>query len=294
MGDPATVQTGEDTKARTILIVDPVAANRDVLARQMQALGHRAIACEGGEAALALLHDGIDLILTEHDMPDLDGLELTEAIRAAGLSVPILLLTDNPRFAEQDPAHRHLHAILQKPIPRRQMFAALERVFSPAPQPARDAATPPPPPLAAQQNGARLMRVLAAEDNKTNQMVFARMVQHLRIDLRFAANGAEAVTTCLQEWPDLVFMDISMPEMDGKEATHTLRDHAARHGCPPLPIIAMTAHAMDGDREGILAAGLDDYLSKPLRKADLIDRIVTHCPADAAPPLDQTLTTNSA
>jgi hypothetical protein len=158
----------------------------------------------------------------------------------------------------------------------------------------RDTEKQTPPPLAAQQDGGRLMRVLAADDNKTNQMVFARMVQHLRIDLRFADNGAEAVTACQQEWPDLVFMDISMPEMDGKEATHALREHAARHSCPPLPIIAMTAHAMDGDREGILAAGLDDYLSKPLRKADLIDRIVAHCPADAAPPLDQTLTTISA
>jgi CheY-like chemotaxis protein len=265
-----------------------------VLLRQMQALGHRAIACEGGEAALALLHDGIDLILTEHDMPDMDGLELTEAVRAAGLSVPILLLTDNPRFAEQDPAHRHLHAILQKPIPRRQMFAALERVFAHAPPPMPDAETQAPPPLAPQQNGARLMRVLAAEDNKTNQMVFARMVQHLRINLRFAANGVEAVTACQQEWPDLVFMDISMPEMDGKEATRALRDHAARYNSPPLPIIAMTAHAMDGDREGILAAGLDDYLSKPLRKADLVARIMTHCPADAAPPLDGALQTTSA
>lgn len=293
-GDPASVQTCEETQARTILIVDPVAANRDVLVRQMQALGHRTMACEGGDVALALLDDRIDLILTEHDMPDMDGLELAEAIRARGLSVPILLLTDNPGFAEQDPAHRHLQAILQKPIPRRQMFAALERVFAPAPPPVRDTEKQTPPPLAAQQDGGRLMRVLAADDNKTNQMVFARMVQHLRIDLRFADNGAEAVTACQQEWPDLVFMDISMPEMDGKEATHALREHAARHSCPPLPIIAMTAHAMDGDREGILAAGLDDYLSKPLRKADLIDRIVAHCPADAAPPLDQTLTTISA
>ena len=285
-GDPAAVRhDGCQGAARSILVVDPVAANREVLVRHMEALGHRALPCDSASAALAQLDAGIDLILTEHDMPDMDGLELTEAVRARDIAVPILLLTDNSGFAEQDPAHRHLHAILQKPIPRRQMFAALTRVLDRLPPPAPDhppEVAPAPVPLA---KGGRLMRVLAAEDNKTNQMVFARMVQHLQIDLRFAANGTEAVNACLQEWPDLVFMDISMPVMDGKEATRALRDHASLHGAPPLPIIAMTAHAMDGDREGILAAGLDDYLSKPLRKADLVDRIVAHCPPDAVAPV---------
>lgn len=294
-GDPASVRTfGRAGEARAILVVDPVAANRDVLVRQMQAMGHRALPCGDAHAALALLDGGIDLILTEHDMPGMDGLELAEAVRARGLTVPILMLTDNSGFAEQDPAHLHLHAILQKPIPRRQMFAAFERVFAPLPAALPVTRTQAPPPPDTDQDGARLMRVLAAEDNKTNQMVFARMVQHLRIDLRFAANGTEAVAACQQEWPDLVFMDISMPVMDGKEATRALRDHAARHGCPPVPIIAMTAHAMDGDREGILAAGLDDYLSKPLRKADLVARILTHCPPDAAAPVAAALQTNSA
>ena len=77
-----------------------------------------------------------------------------------------------------------------------------------------------------------------------------------------------------------------MPEMDGKEATRRLRAAQAAQGRPHLPVIAMTAHAMEGDREGILAAGLDDYLSKPLRKADLVARILAHCPGAALSPLD--------
>ena len=77
-----------------------------------------------------------------------------------------------------------------------------------------------------------------------------------------------------------------MPEMDGKEATRRLRAAQTAQGRPHLPVIAMTAHAMEGDREGILAAGLDDYLSKPLRKADLVARILAHCPGAALSPLD--------
>ncbi|MGR3702573.1 MAG: response regulator [Paracoccaceae bacterium] len=282
-GDPALMRPASATPpALRVMIVDPVEANRQILTRQMQALGHRVTACASGEDALTLLPQGCDLILTEHALPTLDGLELAEAVRATGAGQPILLLTANSGFAEQDPAHVHLNAILQKPVARRHLFAALDGAMT------RHAKAP--PPIALPRSATRLMRILAAEDNQTNQLVFSRMVQHLRIDLRFAANGAEAVAACRAEWPDLVFMDISMPEMDGKEATRHLRAQQAAEGRPHLPIVAMTAHAMDGDREGILAEGLDDYLAKPLRKAALVSHILAHCPADALAPLD-TLTT---
>ena len=126
------------------------------------------------------------------------------------------------------------------------------------------------------------MRVLAAEDNRTNQLVFRKMVKALDIELKFANNGLEAVEAYSSFEPDLIFMDISMPKMDGKEATGEIRrleQETGRH----VPIVALTAHAMDGDSEGILAAGLDHYMTKPLRKTLIHERIQEHQPAEALP-----------
>ncbi len=129
------------------------------------------------------------------------------------------------------------------------------------------------------------MRVLAAEDNRTNQLVFRKMVKDLQIDLHFAGNGREAVEMWQDLRPDLVFMDISMPEMDGREATRAIRDLEETRGLARTPIVALTAHAMEGDSEAILAAGIDKYLTKPLRKVAIVEQIVTHCPTVARPPV---------
>lgn len=132
----------------------------------------------------------------------------------------------------------------------------------------------------------RAMRVLAAEDNKTNRLVLSKMLKGLDIDLQFAENGADAVALYQGFDPDLVLMDISMPGMDGKEATAHIRraeSESGRH----VPIVAMTAHALSGDREAILAAGLDGFLTKPLKKADIIGQIAAACPPRARPPVPQ-------
>jgi signal transduction histidine kinase/ActR/RegA family two-component response regulator len=122
----------------------------------------------------------------------------------------------------------------------------------------------------------RPMRVLTAEDNKTNQLVFRKMVKDIGIDLHVANNGEEAVALFQKVAPDLIFMDISMPRMDGKEATRAIRKIERDDG-GHVPIVALTAHAMAGDEKEILAEGLDHYLTKPLKKEDIIARIVaTH------------------
>ncbi|MFP7569421.1 ATP-binding protein [Marivita sp. S2033] len=121
-----------------------------------------------------------------------------------------------------------------------------------------------------------LPKVLLAEDNKTNQMVFRKMVGKLAIALHTANDGFEAVESFQSQRPDVIFMDISMPGMDGKEATARIR--ALEGDGPNVPIIAVTAHAMDGDREMILGAGLTDYLTKPLRKAALMEKLTLYCP----------------
>ena len=132
---------------------------------------------------------------------------------------------------------------------------------------------------------ARKMRVLAAEDNKTNQLVFRKMVKDLNIDLVVANNGLEAVEQFNIFQPDMIFMDISMPMMDGKEATHAIREIEKKDKLARVPIVALTAHAMAGDDAEILKAGLDYYLTKPLRKAAICDKVVALMPDDVLPVL---------
>jgi len=128
----------------------------------------------------------------------------------------------------------------------------------------------------------RAMRVLAAEDNKTNQLVFKKMVKAHDIELELAKNGLEAVELFKTFKPDLIFMDISMPQMDGKQATREIRAIEQEQG-GHVPICAMTAHAMTGDKEEILSHGLDDYLTKPLNKGAIADKI-RECQPDQARP----------
>ncbi|MEL6450339.1 MAG: response regulator [Pseudomonadota bacterium] len=259
---------------RRVLVVDDVEANRTILHRQLEQLGLGVVTCASGAEALQNLDD-IDLILTDHNMPDMDGLEMADEIRKAGVETPILLLSSNPSFAANDPGAAHLHAIMQKPVPRADLFARLQSVGPVIPSRPSAAAQP-----------LRKMRVLAAEDNKTNQLVFRKMVKDADIDLKFANNGLEAVEQFESFAPDLIFMDISMPKMDGKEATTHIRAREAESG-GHVPIVALTAHAMDGDDQGILEAGIDHYLTKPLRKPEIHGKLRDLCPPEAAPPLPQ-------
>jgi len=262
------------------LVIDPVAVNRQIQAKQLELMGIEATCLDSGRAVLDLLNageGGFDVILTDHNMPEMDGLELAETLRSRGVEAPILLFSTNSSYAAQDPARQFVQGVLQKPTPRRELFARLREL-------APGFVEPPP---GSQPAKARAMRVLAAEDNKTNRLVFGKMIKSLDIDLRFATNGEEAVEAYADFRPDLIFMDISMPRMDGKQATIAIRaaETAQEPDAQRTPIIAMTAHAMDGDREGIMSAGLDDYLTKPLRKQAIIDHVIANCPEGARPPL---------
>ncbi len=265
---------------RRVLIVDDLEVNRCILEKQMSALGVSCSVCSTGAEALAALDDTVDLVMSDHNMPDMDGMELAAAIRETGSIVPIMILSSNPGVADLDPARGMVQAVLPKPTPRAQLFARLQDMGM-APASADQADGPDGSELVpAQPATARAMRILAAEDNRTNQLVFRKMVQELDIDLEFAANGIEAVAAFSRFSPDIVFMDISMPKMDGKAATAEIRKQPGGD----VPIVAMTAHAMEGDREAILAAGLDGYLTKPLRKAAIWDMIGTYCPGGVRDP----------
>jgi hypothetical protein len=205
-------------------------------------------------------------------MPEMDGLALADRIRAKGISTPILLLSSSPANAREAAGAQHLAAMLQKPILRADLYRHLQTLAVPV---AARAPVVEDVPLGER----RQMRVLTAEDNRTNQLVFQKMVRDLDIELVFANNGVEAVALFKSFNPDLIFMDISMPEMDGREASRAIR--ALEGGKSHVPIVALTAHAMDGDAADILAAGLDRYMTKPLRKGAITEVLVDFCPKSA-------------
>jgi|TARA_B110000908_G_scaffold23567_1_gene26850 CheY-like chemotaxis protein len=263
---------------RHVMVVDDIAANRTILERQLEQLGLRVTSCVNGRKALDKISGGIDidLILTDHNMPEMDGLELTTALYERGIDTPIILLSSNPSVADKDPAWKLLHGLMQKPVPRRELFAKLRSLEEPKAEiPAPMVQMP-----IAPEN--RKMRVLAAEDNKTNQLVFYKMVKGLNIDLVFANDGQEAVATFKTFKPDLIFMDISMPIMDGKEATRAIRK-IEKGMTKAVGIVAVTAHAMQGDDKSILEAGLDHYLTKPLRKFAIHSKLSEYLPKGAEP-----------
>jgi signal transduction histidine kinase/DNA-binding response OmpR family regulator len=262
---------------RRALVVDDQFINRTILERQLVPHGIAVNLCRSAREALALLSTdaGFDVILTDHDMPEMDGLAFAAAVRAAGHALPIVMLSSNPAVARGAADGLGLSAILQKPLLRADLYRQLQALSVPRPEPAARPALPP--------SSGRRMRILAAEDNRTNQLVFAKMVKDLAIDLEFANNGREAVERFKTFHPDLIFMDISMPEMDGCAAARAIRVLEAGKG--HVPIVALTAHALDGDSEGILASGMDQYLTKPLKRAAITSTITDYCPAGATPPL---------
>ena len=259
-----------------VLVVDDRAINRTLLEKQMEQMGASVVACSSGQEALESVED-VDLILTDYGMPDMDGLELTEALRARGSRVPVVLLSSDPSIVQGNPPQDQPQGFLKKPVPRRDLFRKIAEAVSATetiPQDNIASASVSPSPV-------RPMRILAAEDNKTNQLVLGKLLKDLNVDLRFANNGIEVVEAYSDMRPDLIFMDISMPKMDGKEATHRIRQMA---GGSNVPIVALTAHAVDGDEEGILSAGLDHYLTKPLRKRAIMEMIARHKPDDVLDP----------
>ena len=268
---------------RHVMVVEDLEVNRAILTKQLGRLGSRVTVCASGGDALATIDATVDLVLCDQDLPDMDGLELATTLRGRGWGeLPIVVMSANPGIIHADPAHYLIEGVLQKPIPRSELYARLTALGVPdhLPMPDGDKPVSPPKPI----TNLRQMRVLAAEDNRTNQLIFQKMTKDLNIDLRFAANGIEAVEAYDNFEPDLIFMDISMPKMDGKQATGEIRSREIGTG-RKVPIVALTAHAMAGDDQGILEAGLDHYLTKPLHKKLILQMIADHRPADACPVL---------
>ncbi len=263
---------------KRVLAVDDQFINRTILERQLAPCGITVTLCRSGSEVLERLamDAPYDVVLTDHAMPEMDGLSLLQHIRQAGHTLPVMLLSSHPMGLGT--GKHDFAAVLQKPILRSDLFRHLQALTAPVvPEVAEE-------PLIAAAD-LRQMRVLAAEDNRTNQLVFQKMVRDMDIVLEFADNGRIAVEKFQSFQPDLIFMDISMPEMDGKEAARTIR--ALGGAGVKVPIVALTAHAMDGDAEAILASGIDRYLTKPLRKTAIESALSEHCPRDARSPVSR-------
>ena len=255
------------------LVVDDNATNRTILRSQLSSAGMEVACAPGGPEALLLMEERAggdalyDLAILDMQMPDMDGMMLARLIkeRPALASVPLVMLTSVVRRGNAAEARRcGIARYLNKPVRRAELIRCIRSVLG---VDAPDAAeSPGQPPVVGAHLGAlpdaslRRGRVLVAEDNLVNQRVAKHILARLGFDAEMVGNGAEALEAANQDIYDLILMDCQMPEMDGFEATEKIR----ARGQGRIPIIAVTANAMAGDRERCLASGMNDYISKPV------------------------------
>jgi signal transduction histidine kinase/DNA-binding response OmpR family regulator len=260
-----------ELRGKRLLIVDDNATNRRILAMHAAAWGmaHQETASPREALEWIRLDQPFDAAILDMQMPEMDGLQLAAAIRQSrdAQTLPILLLTSLGRQDVRQQAV-DLAALLHKPIKPSQLFDALVQVFSHQP-PSAHTTRPPEERVFDASMGTRLpLRILLAEDNATNQKLALHLLSRMGYRADLAANGLEVLAALQGGAYDVVLMDIQMPEMDGLEATRQIHQRWGQGRHPH--IIAMTANAMEGDRDACLAAGMDDYVSKPIRLPVLI------------------------
>ena len=266
------------------LIVDDNGTNREVLRELLAGWGMRSTAVAGSDSALAELQrsmkDGpmYDLMLVDAQMPGRDGFALAGDVQAlpesARPTVVMLTSIHDPRAMERCKT-LGIKRLLTKPVKRQELLLALRGSLSPA-------AAVETRPSAGTSRAGRPLHILLAEDNVVNQKVAVGMLHRRGHGIRVACNGQEAVEAFKNEHFDLVLMDMQMPEMSGYDATREIRRLEADSG-QHIPIIAMTAHAMQGDRERCLQAGADGYLAKPFTLPDLIEVVEQASATDQKP-----------
>jgi PAS domain S-box-containing protein len=258
-------------RGKRILVVDDNASCRQAVVARLEAWGAQCTSAADAVAALQELyraHDegaAMDIVVLDLQMPGMDGVAMAQAIRSVEEFGQVRLLAF---YAPGQPCDQHqasevgVDACLPKPLRGQDLACALESLLGGQAQPRAEC----PAGLAAGALEARAhFRILLAEDNPTNQLVAVGVLARLgyqRVDT--VGDGAEAVRAIADLPYDLVLMDVQMPEMDGLEATRQIRAGEARRGGRRLPIVALTAHALPQDREQVLKAGMDDYLTKPL------------------------------
>jgi len=271
--------TAAELKGLPLLVVDDNETNRRIVCEMTRAWGMRPRAVENGPLALACLEtarqqqEPFPIVIIDSHMPEMDGFELAEKIQATAKNngfrseSTLLMLTSSGRPGEADRCRQvGISGYLLKPVAKSDLLTAIRTALAPG-QPQTDAK----PALITRHSlreSACKLRILVAEDNPVNQVVIIRALQKMGHTPVLAQNGKAALTLASTEKFDLVFMDVQMPEMDGLAATGAIRKSEEQSGLH-LPIFAMTAHAMKGDRERCIAAGMDGYITKPVRFSDI-------------------------
>ncbi len=253
---------------KRVLLVDDNATNRRILALQTTGWGMAPRETGSPVEALAWLKQGqrFDLAILDMHMPEMDGTELARQIEAIDPGMPRVLFTSLGRREAQSEAAGLFTATLAKPLRQSTLFDALMTLL--AHQQAPKATAPAKRALDAGMAQRHPLRILLAEDNVVNQKLAIRLLSQMGYRADVAANGVEAIEANERQTYDVVLMDVQMPEMDGLEASREINRRWQRTERPR--IVAMTANAMQGDREECLAAGMDDYITKPIRVDELI------------------------
>ena len=253
------------------LIVDDNRTNQRILEGMLRRWGMETTVTGSAEQAIEKLKQtSYQLILTDMYMPGMDGFEMVERIRHRPelCTATIMMLTSAGRRGDAKRCSAlGISAYLLKPVRQSELCEAIMRVL------ARQGKTAESPlitrfSLHGARNTSETLRVLVAEDNPVNQRLAMRLLEKRGHEVSVAGNGREAVEALQGGSFDLVLMDVQMPEMDGLDATATIRKNEASGGKHQY-IVALTAHAMKGDQEKCLAAGMDDYLTKPIRAQEL-------------------------
>jgi signal transduction histidine kinase/DNA-binding response OmpR family regulator len=274
IGEPKTIPEAVSLRGQRILVVDDYAVNRMIVRRQLEVEGVEVEEVASGADALDRLRDSrahrIDGMVLDGMMPGMDGPELVRI--CAEIPLPhrpaIVMLSSAPTMLGSEEMRRlGVSACLTKPVRRCGLVAAVARALSEEVAPALTTA-----PVRVVDPGHLGLRVLLVEDNEVNRKVAARILDSLGCEVSVAVDGMEAVEAVQANPYDLVLMDVQMPRMDGYTATGEIRN--LPRPLRDLPIIAMTANALEGDREACLAAGMDGYVAKPVRRDTLRNAIL--------------------
>jgi PAS domain S-box-containing protein len=292
----------EDIRGARFLVVDDNAIHRQVLGALLRSWGCRFDEAEDGEQALAMLRRAVEeadpyrVVLVDMLMPGMDGERMGLEVKgdpALRDTHMVMLASVGQRGDAARLREAGFAAYLTKPIKKSQLYDGLVTVLGVEPEPAREASGSIITGHSLKEDKKHKVRILVAEDNAVNQKVALRILEKLGYRADAVADGREAVEA-LETIPyDLVLMDVQMPEMNGFEATRMIRDPQSRVLRHDIPIVAMTAHALKGDRERCLDAGMDDYVTKPVTSFALDEVLQKHLqdPEDAGRPLPEGKTT---
>jgi signal transduction histidine kinase/CheY-like chemotaxis protein/HPt (histidine-containing phosphotransfer) domain-containing protein len=271
---PTALRRDGSFTGRRALVVDDNGTNLLLMTALLSAWGVEATTVPSGEEALRALEDGrFDVAIVDMLMPGMDGLDLAARMHERVSDLPTILASSVPRRdMAVDPRWEAagIGAVIVKPIKASGLHGALSTVLG-VPTGTEHGAGPETSGLDPELAERHPLRILVAEDNVVNQRLALRLLEKLGYRADLAGNGLEALEALERQPYDLVLMDAQMPEMDGVEATRHILDRWAEHDRPW--IVAMTAEVMQGDREGFLAAGMNDYVAKPIRPQELMTAI---------------------